>query len=287
MVMTPAMIRDFDISGLRTYLAVVEHANMTHAANMRNLTQSAVSQQIKKLENMLQTRLLLRQQGGVVLTAAGQQFLPHARALVRANDEAFCDLLQLPTDGDVRLGVPTDVVSSLLPTVLSWFHRAHPNINVTLVSKSSNDLRNMLNLGQIDIALTTDRESDPDAVLLFRKALIWIGAINGSAHLKSPLPVAVGRRDCPFRKATSEALGQAKLPWRAVTQVGSLEPVFATLMADMAVAAFLPGTVPNGTCEVLEKLPKLPEFSLQMRAQNGGMSKSVQELWNALKAHLN
>ena len=259
---------------------------MTHAAIMLNLTQSAVSQQIKKLEAVLQTRLLKRQQGGVVLTSAGQKFLPHARVLVRANDEAFSDLLKLPTDSDVRLGVPTDVVSSLLPNALASFHRAHPDINITLVSQRSSDLRRLLDLGQIDIALTTDRETDPDAVLLFRKALIWIGAIDGRAHLKSPLPVAVGSEDCPFRKATSEALKQAKLPWRAMTQVGSLEPVFATLMADMAVAPFIPGTVPNGTQEVSEKLPKLPEFSLQMRSQAKAMSKSVQELWTALEAAL-
>lgn len=276
------MNRDLDISSLRTFLAVAEHRNMTQAATMRHLTQSAVSQQVKRLETMLQTRLMLRHQGGVELTEAGQKLLPHARAVVRANDAAYGDMLALVTDDDVRLGVPSDVVSSLLPGALSAFHKTHPGIHVTLVSKTSSELRHMLDLGQIDIALTTDREADPDAKSLYRKPLIWIGAIGGTAHEKSPLPVAVGHMECPFRKAASEALAHSSMPWRAVTQVGSLEPVFATLMADIAVAPFMPGTLPHGTCEVEGQLPPLPDFSLQMRAPDRAMRKSEVALWEML-----
>lgn len=276
------MIRDFDISSLRTFIAVAEHLNMTNASLMRHLTQSAVSQQIKKLETLLDEKLLIRRPKGIELTRSGEAFLPHARLLVQLNDEAFAEMTNSPVTRNIRLGVPSDVVSSLLPQILKNFQAANPDTQITLISKNSVELLHLLELEQVDIALTTDRETTSDATLLFRKPLIWIGAIEGQAHLQTPLPVAVGRVDCPFRMAASDALSNARLPWRAVTQVGSLEPVFATLMADMAVAPFMPGTMPYGTCQVEENLPTLPNFSLQMRKQKRKTNATVERFWNLL-----
>ena len=281
------MKRNIDIGLLRAFLAIAEHRNMTYAATLLNLTQSAVSQQIKRLEENLSSQILIRSPGGVTLTKAGQKLLPKAIAMVRTNDEIVASMMDAEVQTEVRLGVPQDVVSSLLPNALATFHRAKPDVQVTLVSASSYDLIEMLKEGLVDIALTTDRNSDPSAVVLFKKRLIWIGAIGGAAYHKKPLPVAIGHESCPFRLAASSVLSSHRLAWKAVTQVGSLEPVFATLMADIAVAPFLPGTLPPGTEEVPQSLPELPEFHLHLRFPIGGLSASASDLSvvleNALK----
>ncbi len=280
------MKRDIDIAHLRTFLAVVEHKNMTHAAHLRNLTQSAVSQQIKRLEAILDCQVLLRSAGGITLTEAGERLLPEAVSLVRSNDETVALMTGTEVDSDVRLGVPQDIVSSLLPKALGTFHQAYPDIQITLVSASSRQLMQMFKTGQIDLALTTDDNRDDCATVLFKKRLVWIGAIGGQAFKRRPLPVAVGHRECPFRKAAALALSDKKIPWRSVTQVGSLEPVFATLIADMAVSPFLTGTLPAGTEEVHKHLPELPEFTLHLRLPERGLSVSEKSLWDVLNDEL-
>lgn len=266
------MKRDLDIGQLRTFLAIAEHKNITHSANLLNLTQSAVSQQIKRLEEGLGSKLLIRSARGVALTQQGRNLLPKAISLVRANDEILTCMTDKKAAADIRLGVPQDVVCSLLPSALSIFHRAEPDIQITLVSATSRELIVMLNKGEIDLALTTDGQTDLEATVLFKKKLVWVGAINGVAYTKTPLPVAVGAENCPFRKAASGALAKNQIAWRPVTQVGSLEPVFATLVADIAVAPFLPGTLPHGTKVIDDELPDLPEFYLHLRKHAGSLS---------------
>lgn len=280
------MQRDIDISLLRTFLAVAEHRNMTHAANLRNLTQPAVSQQIKRLEEILGGAVLSRSSAGVSLTEAGHTLHPHALQMVRANDDIVASLLNIRGDVEIRLGVPQDVVSSLLPSALVTFHKAEPDAHVTLVSASSRDLMVMLKEGEVDLALTTDRRANPNARVLFRKQLVWIGAIGGRAHAKSPLPVAVGAEACPFRQAASAALAKNRVAWRPVTQVGSLEPVFATLLADLAVAPFLPGTLPPGTEVIYTPLPDLPEFILHLHTPDRDLAKAEKQLCQAIIDHI-
>jgi len=259
------MKQDIDIAHLRTFLAVVEHKSMTQAAQLRNLTQSAVSQQIKRLEITLDCELLQRSAAGVFLTPQGNRLLARASELVRKNDTTVAEIAGIEQTTEIQLGVPQDIVSSLLPNALKSFHQKWPDVHVTLVSASSQQLSEMFSNGQVDIALTTDSKIVSGAELLFKKRLIWIGAINGQSQNKRPLPVAVAQESCPFRQAATKVLASSGIPWRPVTQVGSLEPVFATLMADMAVAPFLSGTLPTGTQEIDNTLPSLPEFCLHLR----------------------
>jgi len=276
------MIRDLDIGQLRTFLCVAEHRNMTHAAQLRNLTQSAVSQQIKRLEDVLDNSLVIRNSTGVDLTKAGLQLIPFARQVIEQNDALISTMLNTVVQSDIRLGVPQDVVASLLPETLKTFHVQHPEANVTLVSDSTKNLIQMLANRQIDLALTTDSSRVSNALLLRKIRLVWIGAKNGSAFLARPLPVAVGKEDCTFRQAAAGALADKNIAWRPVTQVGSLEPVYATLLADIAIAPFMHGTNPDGTEYVSKGLPILPEFYLHLRTHERSASAISDDLIKAL-----
>lgn len=262
------MKRDLDISSLRSFLAVAENNNVTHAAARRHLTQSAVSQQIKKIEEQLGLALFDRHGKSLRLSKKGSAFLPYAQQIVDANDRSVSFAMGTAFEETIALGVPHDIVASMLPEALEQFHLARPDVRVVLVSGASRNLVRKLENGELDMALTTDTRPSDIADQLRRDPLVWLGKSGGRAYLKRPLSVALGSSACPFRAAATEALDAAEIPWRAITQVGSLEPVFATLLSDMAVSPFLRGTGPAGTREVEEGLPKLPSFYIHLRQRN-------------------
>lgn len=277
------MIRDLDIRALRSFIAVAEHGNVTAAAHQRALTQSAVSQQLKKLEAALGQRLLHRTRTGVGLTIAGKALIPLARKSIAINDEILVTIGQNDIGAQIRLGVAHDLVSMLLPKPLSIFHNENPRDEIVLVSASSAQLIAMLNSGDVDLAITTDRADVPEAHLLFASHLVWVGAVGGSAHALSPLPIAVSTEGCPFRQALAAALLVKGHPWKPMTQRGSLEAMFATVKADLAISALLPATIPPDLAEVTAgSLPTLPKFLIHLRSAKRVQSSSETTLCDIL-----
>jgi len=276
------MVRDIDIAHLRSFVAVAEHGSMTRAAGMRHLTQSAISQQIKRLETQLGCELFRRSASVLSLTRDGIRLLPRAQRSIQENDALFAFMTDTQFEGTLRLGVPHDVVASMLPETLSAFHSDNPDVLVTLVSGPSRYLTDELAAGRIDMAITTDRDRDRDALYLQTDQLVWIGASKGRAHLRDPLSVAIGPGSCPFSRAAIEALDMARRSWRPISQTGSLEPVFATLLSDMAVAPFLSWTVPAGLRIIKAGLPTLPEFHLHLRVSDETRGGANEALANAI-----
>lgn len=260
------MARDLDLSHLRSFAAVAETGSMTRAAAARNLTQSAISQQIRALEANLGCRLFDRSRTAVTLTHDGLRLLGHAQRMINLNDELLAAMTDAGHGGSLRLGVPHDVIAAMLPQALKRFHAAFPDVFVTLVSDDTPTLAAMMDDGALDMTITTDLERKPSARLLFRDELVWVGADGGNCARRRPLPVAIGPGDTEFSRAVVSALDTAAIAWRPVTQVGSLEPVVATLLADMAVGAFLSRTLPAGTA-VAKDLPGLPPFHVHLRAR--------------------
>jgi DNA-binding transcriptional LysR family regulator len=258
--------RDIAVSLLRAFVAVAETGRMTRAARVIHITQSAISQRILRLESLLDIKLFERQSDAARLTKSGERFMSRARRLIALNDEILSDMRGADFAGEIRFGVPHDVVASLLPPVLREFRREWPNVLVTLVSTTTSQLKAQLDDGKLDVALTTERERAGRRDCLLSDRLAWVGALGGSAADGRPLSVALGQKGCAFRASAVDALDQANIPWRAICQVGSLEPVFATVEADMAIATFLRKTVPD-RLEVLDGrgLPALPAFHVNLR----------------------
>jgi DNA-binding transcriptional LysR family regulator len=261
-----ADVRNLDISLLRTFISVSDTKRMTSAAKLVHRTQSAVSQQIKRLEAQLGSTLFDRRAGAVHLTRDGEKLLVRARQLIAMNDDLVDQMRGSDFSGEVRLGVAHDVVRSMMPPIMQHFHQAHPNVLITLVSDTTLNLRTALREETIDLALLTEGERGDSSQFLMTDRLVWIGRRDGEAHRRRPLSVALGRKNCSFRTAAIAALTKAKLSWRSICQEGSLEAVFATLDADIAVAVFLSRTVPEGLVSVRERgLPSLPNFHLNLR----------------------
>ena len=272
-----AEVRNIDISLLRTFVGVSETRRMTSAARLVHRTQSAVSQQIKRLEMQLGSTLFDRKAGdrqagdrkpgAMQLTREGEKLLIKARQLIALNDEVVNQMRGSDFTGEVRLGVAHDIVRSMMPPIMQQFHQSHPNVLITLISDTTVNLRSALREETVDLALLTESERGDRNEFLMTDRLVWIGLKDGGAHRRRPLSVALGRKPCMFRAAAIAALTKARVSWRSICQEGSLEAVFATLEADMAVAVFLSRTVPEGLVSIRDRgLPSLPSFHLNLRA---------------------
>ena len=178
-------------------------------------------------------------------------------------------------EGEVRMGVPYDIIGSFVPPVLRRFAKAQPRVRVSLVCEDSSVVRAALRKGAVDLALTTETECGRHGETLRTDRLVWVGVLGGDAHLRDPLPVSLGAPTCVFRPVAIEALGRARRDWRAVCEVSRLEPVYAAIEAGLAVAPLLRSSVPprfevfDGKTAREARLPSLPEFRINLYAPPG------------------
>lgn len=147
------MKRNIDLALLRTLLCVSETGSMSGAAQRLYLTQGAVSQQIKRLEQMLDQRLLERSKDGVRLSEAGLRLVSEGRELIRLHDELFASFTVAAVIGTVRLGVPHDLMATHLPPLLHTFVSGYPRVNIALSAGSSVELRRQYDNGELDLVI--------------------------------------------------------------------------------------------------------------------------------------
>ena len=262
------MRHDLDLALIRAFLAVVDSGGITRAAPALGLSQAAVSQQIKRLEEALDCRLFERAGRKLALAPAGERLLGQAQRLLAMNDEVWSSMRTPAFEGEVRFGVPYDIVSSFVPAILRRFAKAQPRVRVSLVCEDSAVVRDRLRSGAVDLAVTTETDCGRHGETLRTDRLVWVGVPGGDAQTKDPLPVSLGAKTCTFRPVAVEALGRARRDWRAVCEVSRMEPVYAVIEAGLAVAPLLRSSVPE-RFEILGKdarLPVLPEFRINLYA---------------------
>jgi DNA-binding transcriptional LysR family regulator len=277
-LLMPAMPHNIDTSLLRAFVAAAETGGMTTAARLVNLTQAAVSQQVKRLEEMFGRQLFERDRRGLRLTASGERLLVRAQRLLALNDEVWALMTAPNFKGEVRLGVPHDIVGPYMPPVLRSFGQAWPGVRVSLVCSTTPKLLRALARREVDMTLTTECDGNGETLLPDR--LVWVGARDGRAYKRDPLPVSIGDEDCAFRPVVIKALNDAGRDWRPVCEVSNMESLCATVEADLAVVPLLASTVPN-LLEVLSfgaGLPPLPTFHINLHLPRIGPSDVALEL---------
>lgn len=260
-------MRNLDIAVLRSFVAVAQTGGVTRAAHLLNLTQSAVSMQLRRLEEMLDLQLLERSGRGVVLTAAGEQLLGYARRMVEMNDEAFRRLTHREFEGEIVLGVPIDIVYPVIPDVLRRFAAGFPRVKVQLLSLYTDMLKDMLAHGECDLILTTESEVGPGGEVLREVPLRWVGAPDGAAWRQRPLRLAYCRH-CTFRRGDIAKLEAAGIPWEMAVESDSDRTIEATVSADLAVTSMLEGTEPRHL-ECIAPGGALPDLGVQKIALYG------------------
>lgn len=274
------LIRNIDVSLARAFVATAETGSMTAAAHLLNLTQGAISQQVKRLEELFGKQLFDRDHRTLMLTATGDRFLLHARRLIAMNDEVWGIMSAPEFKGTVRLGVPRDIIRPFIPPILRSFGDAWPKVQVELVCKSSPLLRETLGKGEIDIALTTETDTPAAAERLLSEDLVWIAGRGGKSRHETPLPITITDDTCTFRSAMLRALEGAGKDWRLVGPVGTNDALLATVEADLALGSLLRSTVPEHI-DILppdENLPALNPFHINLYTRTSHSNPVVAQL---------
>lgn len=264
------MARHLDLAALRSFVAVVDSGGVTKAAGLLHLTQSAVSMQVKRLEESLGRSLLTRVGRGVEPTCDGLELASLARRLLHLNDEIWQRMTTSAFEGSLRLGVPHDIVYPQTPWILRKFNEDHPRVQVKLVSEPSARLREMVEDGRCDVIVTTEDGVGSGGVTLSHRRLVWVGAPNGRAYLRRPVSVAY-EKQCAFRPLVFEALDAVGLPWEWSVDTSNFDGMIATMAADLAVSALLEGTTPRALAEIDHggSLPSLPSLRINLYVARG------------------
>ncbi|MEL7253776.1 MAG: LysR family transcriptional regulator [Pseudomonadota bacterium] len=228
---------------LRSFLTVADQGGVTRAAAVLNLTQSAVSMQIKRLEELLDVELFDRSNRSLSTTASGELLLTYARRIVDLNDEAVGRLTDDLFEGEITLGVPYDIVYPVVPQVLKRFNALFPRVKVQLMSSSTTKLIGSLARGQVDLILTTETALRPGGETLASVPLKWAGAIGGQAWKKRPLRLAFCNV-CIFRPIVIRNLDQVGIDWEMAVDSDDDRAIEALVSADLAVNAMMADSIP-------------------------------------------
>lgn len=243
------MPRNLDLTSLRSFVAVADSGGVTRAASILNLTQSAVSMQLKRLEENLGQSLLDRSGRTIGLTTAGEKLLSYGRRILAINDEVYAQMTDTAFEGTLTLGVPHDIVYPSVPRVLKHFAADFPRMRVQLLSSWTSRLKELFAEGRCDLILTTEDHLDPGGETLTEIPLLWYGAPGGTAWQQRPLPIA-SEPHCQFRRTMQDALDAAGIPWEMAVDSESSRTVEATVAGDLAVLSQLAGTAAPQLAEV-------------------------------------
>jgi DNA-binding transcriptional LysR family regulator len=281
------MDKRLDLDVLRTLVAIAEGGSFSLAAARVGRTQSAVSMQVRRLEEATGKRLFDRDSRHVRLTAAGEILLGHARRMLRLEEEAWAALVEPDLRGKVQLGIPDDYAYSLLPPILSRFAASHPQVEVELICEQSTLLDGRLAAGTVDLAVVT-RRPGRDAELLRREPLVWFGSPDHDPQLEEPLPVALYEPGCVARGITLEALAAAQRRHRLAYSSPSLVGLVAVVRAGLAVAVVVECSLPPGLRVLGERdgLPALPSLEIALawgaRPRTPAAARLAEQIHNAI-----
>ena len=259
------MPRNLDLTALRSFVAVADAGGVTRAAGYLNLTQSAVSMQLKRLEESLGLELLDRSARQIALTATGERLLSYARRMLALNDEVMARMTDAGHEGEIVLGVPHDIVYPVIPQVLNRFAAEFPRMRINLMSSNTLALKEMFARGEAPLILTTEDACDKGGETLSTAALVWVGAPGGRAWRERPLRLAF-EQSCIFRQGAQGALDSAGIDWEMGVESDSTRTIEASVSADLAVHAVLEGHCPPELSPVPHggALPELPAKQINL-----------------------
>jgi DNA-binding transcriptional LysR family regulator len=277
---------NLDMDLLRTLVTARQLGSFNRAASRLGRSQSAISQQMRKLEEQLGERLFQKEGRGWALTEAGEVVLAYARRILELNDEAVSAVREHTLDGEVRFGCPADFAESWLPGALARFKLEHPTTRVEVAVDRNRMLLERLDAGELDLVLALANDSRADAELVSALQLLWIGAAAGAGNVintAEPVQLAMFEAPCFFRQGALTALDRAGLPWRIAFTSPSLSGLWAAVSAGLGITLRTAVGLPAGVKPLTNSgLPSAPQPSLNLCLHNAG--RSLNPATSALRA---
>lgn len=282
------MVINLDTDLLRTFIAIAEEGSFTAAAHRVYRTQSAISQQMKRLEEILGTPLFIKIGRQRHLNQAGQNLLTYASQIITLNDQAVMMVNASQESGEIRIGAPHDIADSILPRVLSTFAKSNPRVHVMLKVDRSPSLMPMLEDGQLDMTLTTRHTERFEGKLLRSSPTVWIASSTLRIDRNAPVPLVLADAPSIFRRIALSALEQRGVAHIERYTCPSLSGIHIALNAGLGITARTPEMINRDLCILGERegLPPLPDINFYIYRRNGTLSQAASTLFDQICAEL-
>jgi DNA-binding transcriptional LysR family regulator len=271
---------NLDLDTLRTLAVAADLGGYGQAAARLGRTPSAISLQMKRLQEDVGASLFRKEGRGVALTEAGEIVLRYGRRMLAMNDELLDTIRGASLAGNVRLGCSQDFAETVLPDVLSQFTKLYPLVQMEVRIEGNAALVEAVQKNQLDLALAVGQAEHPTAEILGELELVWIAAQEFTSRLDQPLPLVLLGPQCAFRREAIQRLDDAKLPWRIAAVSPSLAGLWATAIGGLGITARSSLGLPAKLVWDREMfdLPTLPAFPVTLHAQPEARSDGVQRL---------
>lgn len=271
---------------MRSFLAVADTGSVTAASGRLLRTQSAVSLQIKRLEDSLGQPLFERQARGVVLTPRGEQLVPYARRVVALLDEAAVALREKPLVGPVRVGIPDEYSGTVLPRVLAAFDERQEGVQVSVRIDHSTAQIAALAADEIDLAVIYDWEYVQEGEILGIDPTVWVTSVTHAQHLRRPVPVALYFQSVWSRDYVELSLNRLGIDWRAAWTCDMAGGFRVAVTNGMAIAPLSRSTIPAGCRELTAQdgFPIVDNARVVLRRNPRGTSPAVEGMADILRS---
>jgi DNA-binding transcriptional LysR family regulator len=260
-----------DIDQLKTFVAISDTGSFTRAAEMVHKTQSAVSMQMKRLEERLGKPVFARDGRQSKLTEDGERLLDYARRIVKLSNDAVIALADADLAGHVRLGVPDDYADRFLPEILARFSRSNPRAEVTVLCEPSLSLIERIKGGSLDLAIITHTGIVAEAQVIRQEQLYWVTSARSSPHEESPIPLALGAVCC-WRTIACEKLDADRRAHRVLYTSANSTAISAAVLAGLAVSVSAESSLRPGmrVLGAADGYPPLPPIKIALLCSKHG-----------------
>ena len=274
------MIPNLDVDLLKTFLAIADNGSFTKAAEEVHKTQSAISMQMKRLEELLGCALFAKDGRMSRFTPDGERLVDYARRIVSFNDEVVSAFTRPELTGTIRFGTPDDYAEKFLPEILGRFARTHPLISVDVDCVESGELFARVKRGEMDLALVTHGCDVLTDEPVRREQLVWVTSMRHCAHMAEVLPLAVSHAGCEWRSKVIKSLDKQQRKYRVAYSTPNSNAVNAAVMQGLAVGAMPELCVRPGMRILTEKdgFPALGSFDIGLVRKPGKSNKAIDAL---------
>lgn len=249
-----------DLDQLQTFIAISDSGSFTRAADHVNRTQSAVSMQMRRLEERIGKPLFEKDGRTNKLTEEGEKLLSYARRLLFLNRETLAAFDDQRLEGTIRIGTPDDYADRFLPEIMARFARSNPRVELTVICEPTSSLVEHLKRGNLDLALVTYHDARGQSEVVRREPLLWVSSANHATHEQTVLPMAFGRPTCIWRRAACDVLQDMDREYRILFTSFSATVIAAAVLSGLAISvlpecALRPGMRVLGEADGFGQLP--------------------------------
>lgn len=255
---------------LKNFLVLVETKNFTKASEKLNCSQSALSLQIKRLEELIGKPLFLRDKRNVILTHEGEELIAYSEQLIHIESNLFTHFHESPIEGEVYFGTPEDLATTYLPNILANFVRSYPEISLNVRCEFSVNLLKEFEQRNYDVILIKQDTIHPykGSEELWKESLAWVSGKNAPPFVSksAPLPLILAPSPCVYRQRAIDSLNQAGIAWKVVYQSPSLSGTLALVRSGLGIS-ILPTNMITKDLETISSLPPLKDTQIALLKQ--------------------